>query len=125
MVGPGARDDVFFGWTAQHIVVVMDKAQRSLDRRGATRGQEHLVHGAGRYRCELARQARRWFGAQGKGVDIGQARGLLGNRLGHFRAAIADLGAPHARRAVDHARTFIVIDVNALAMAQGGAPGIA
>jgi hypothetical protein len=40
---------------------------------------------------------------------------LIGNRQGHFLAAQADVGAPHAAHRIEKALAFTVVDIRAVA----------
>ena len=86
---------------AEAIVVEVHEPERGIDRGGSAGGEEHVVQIA---RCqvgELLREHRGRFARSVPGRVIGELHDLLGDGVGHLAAAVPDLRAPHAARAVD------------------------
>ena len=115
VIGVGARDDVAPGLLAQEVEIEMDEADRRIDRGRAAGGEEHAVEVARRVFRDAVREFDRRLGrVLGEGRVVAHALGLRRHRVGDLVAAIADIDAPHAAHAVDHALAFDVIDMHAL-----------
>ena len=117
VIGVFARDDVLLLRPAMEVVVELDEAQRRIDGRRSAGGEEDMVQIArrvfGEPAAEIDRGRRR---NQPEGREIGHAPHLVGDGLGHLLAAIADIDAPHAADAVDHAVAAAVVDMDALGL---------
>ena len=115
VIGVFAGDDVLLLRPAGEVVVELDEAQRRIHRRGAAGGEEDMLQVArrigGEALAELDGFRRR---DQAEGREIGHAAHLIGDGLGHLLAAIADIDAPHAADAVEHAMAAAVIDMHPL-----------
>ncbi|MNE43340.1 hypothetical protein D3C80_1375100 [compost metagenome] len=115
VIGVVTGDHVLFVRLAAAVLVVLDQPVGGIDRRRAAGGEEHMI--------EIARSEAGEFCAQfdsdvvghvRKRVGIGQLAHLVGDGQGHFLAAQADVGAPHAADGIEEAVAVGVTNVGAL-----------
>ena len=117
VVGVLAGDDVFLLRPADVIEIELDEAQRRIDGGRAAGGEEDVAQVARRVSGEAGAEldgGRRRDQAEGR--IVGDAPHLIGDRLHHLLARIADVDAPHAADAVEHAVAVGVDDIGALGL---------
>ena len=119
MIGVLAADDVLLARLALHVEVELDEAYRRIDRRRAAGREEHLVEIAGRKLGKLGAElgGRRRAKLAERRV-IRHAADLIGDRVGHLVAAIADVDAPHAARPVDEFLAVGIVDIDVVRLGE-------
>ncbi|MNP00738.1 hypothetical protein D3C76_925330 [compost metagenome] len=114
VVGVDPADDVLLGVLAAAVLVVLDQPVGGVHGGGAAGGEEHVVEVARRQFGELlAELDGADVGHVAERVGVGQLAHLLGDGVGHFRAAQADVGAPHAAHRVEVAPAVGIVDIGA------------
>ena len=119
VVGVPAADDVLLLRPALHVVVELHEAHRRIDGGRAAGGEEHLVEVARRQLGELGAQlCRRRRAQRAERRIVRHAPDLVGDGVGHLVAAVADVDAPHAARAVDELLAVGIVDVDVLGLGE-------
>ena len=117
VIGVDARDDLLLVRLAQAVEIEVDHADGGVVRHRPAGAVEHVVDGCRRELGELRRQLRRRRRGQVReGRVVGDAAHLIGHRLRHLFAAIADVDAPEAADAVHVALALGVIDIDPLGL---------
>ena len=122
MVGVMTREDVRALRLSETMPVVVYQANRRVRSGGPTSAEDHAVQitrGKGR---ELRAQIGHHRVAEVvEGRVVIELAHLLGDRIGHLLASVADVAAPHAAQPVQKAPAALVEDVVALGAGDHGA----
>ena len=117
MIGTAAAEDQLLLRAAADIVIELHETQRRLHRGRASGGVEDVGEVARRVAGNAPRQFRRGRVHRVPGGVVGKLQRLLVHDSREFLAAMADIDAPHAGRAVDQLLAASVGDVDAVAFA--------
>src|SRR5690606_26022909 len=116
VIAAPARDDLLLLGPAQNVVVVPDELDLRLVRVGAGKAVIDAAHALGRLPYDpLGQSDRRLARMPDIGVVVGEPLGLLMDRVGDLRPAVADIHAVEAGEGVERLAPFAVDGVDAVA----------